>query len=399
MDCLIELYDHEQLNNLVDILAFRPKKVVFLYDKRETRYEDIHAIENACKLKLPGLRMEAVTMNTLSLDDISNACKKVIRSNPNSYMDVTGGGELSAIGAYLACRDTFTPIFKVDVVNGIFINAYGCKSMEETFSLPTLSLDTLLLAHGAALGGFGHPRPSADWFDPLLAFCRTVFHDLAGWKELCFYLQTGCTSHPLPYRPLSFSAPRELSAPGGKQATAQFSLLDKAAELGLIKKYRHKNNTVSFEFRSESIKKYLTDYGTCLELYTYITLCKADIYDDVRMSVKVDWNGMRPNPVEITNEIDVTFFSGIHPVFVSCKLSEPSSEALQELSVYKSYFGGRHSRCVLVTLAVMDPERSYSIWRAKDMGISIIDGTSIRKGTFLQELEQAIGKKRPATGE
>lgn len=399
MDCLIELYDHEQLNNLVDILAFRPKKAVFLYDKRETRYEDIHAVETACKQTLPDIRMEAVAMNTLSLDEITNTCKQVIRNNSNCYMDITGGGELSAIGAYLACRDAFTPIFKVDVVNGIFINAYGCKSMEETFSLPTLSLDTLLLAHGAALGGTGHPKPSTDWFDPLFTFCQTIFEDLSRWKDLCFYLQTGCTSHATPYRPLSFSAPSRLSAPGGKQAAAQLPLLEKAADLGLITKFSHINNMISFEFGNESIKKYLTDYGTCLELYTYITLCKAGVYDDVRMSVKVDWNGIRPHPVEITNEIDVTFFCGIHPVFLSCKLSEPSSEALQELSVYKSYFGGRHSRCILVTLAVMNPQCSYSLWRAKEMGISVIDGTSIQKGTFLQDLERAIGNKRAAAKE
>lgn len=177
---------------------------------------------------------------------------------------------------------------------------------------------------------------------------------------------------------------------------AVLPLLELAASLGLISQYRCKHGTVTFSFLSEEVKKYLTDYGTCLELFTYISLSRAGCFDDVRMSVKVDWNGKRSIPVEVTNEIDVTFFSGIHPVFVSCKLSEPSSEALQELSVYKSYFGGRHSRCVLVTLATMDAQRSYPVWRAKEMGISIIDGTSIRKGTFVKDLCAAIGAEKRA---
>ena len=108
------------------------------------------------------------------------------------------------------------------------------------------------------------------------------------------------------------------------------------------------------------------------------------------MSVKIDWNGQRKIPVEVTNEIDVTCFYGIHPVFISCKLSEPSSEALQELSIYKSYFGGRHSRCILVTLANLNPERSYPVWRAKEMGIHLIDGNSIRRGTFIKDILKAL---------
>ena len=167
MDCLIELYDHDQLNNLVDILAFRPKKVVFIFDKRETRSQDLQAIKLACRKVLPNIRIEAVPITPVSLEEITRTCKQVIHQNPDCYMDVTGGGELNAIGAYLACRSTFTPIFKVDMINGIFINVYGCKSMEDRFSFPTLSMDVLLLAHGAVHGGHGHTQPSDSWFDPL----------------------------------------------------------------------------------------------------------------------------------------------------------------------------------------------------------------------------------------
>ena len=94
--------------------------------------------------------------------------------------------------------------------------------------------------------------------------------------------------------------------------------------------------------------------------------------------------------VEITNEIDVTLFCGIHPVFISCKLSEPSSEALQELSVYRSYFGGRHSRCILVTLAAIHKDRSYVFARAKEMGITLLDGSVIRSGKLAEAVQQAV---------
>ena len=363
MDCLIELYDHDQLNNLVDILAFRPKKVVFIFDKRETRSQDLQAIKLACRKVLPNIRIEAVPITPVSLEEITRTCKQVIHQNPDCYMDVTGGGELNAIGAYLACRSTFTPIFKVDMINGIFINVYGCKSMEDRFSFPTLSMDVLLLAHGAVHGGHGHTQPSDSWFDPLFRFCQEIF---------------------------------QIPVSNGSYANGDKSFFHLASQLELISDYQQEKHWISFTFSNSSIRHYLTDYGTCLELYTYISLSRSNAFHDVQMSVKIDWNGERKIPVEVTNEIDVTCFYGIHPVFISCKLSEPSSEALQELSIYRSYFGGRHSRCVLVTLSSLDPDRSYSVWRAKEMGIHLIDGNSIRRGTLVKDMIKALKDSKTA---
>lgn len=395
MDCLIELYDHDQLNNLVDILAFRPKKVVFVFDKRETRNEDLQAIRLACKKVLPSLKIDAVPVNPISLDEIARTCKQVIHQNPNCYMDVTGGGELNAIAAYLACRSTFTPIFKVDIINGIFINIYGCKSMEDHFSFPKLSMDVLLLAHGAIHGGHGHAQPDDLWFDPLLRFCQQIFQDLSGWKDFCFYLQTGCSAYPSS-SPLFFSAPAQIPVSNGNLVSGDKSFFHLASKLQLISNYKQEKRWISFSFSNSSIRHYLTDYGTCLEIYTYISLSRCSAFHDVQMSMKIDWNGERKIPVEVTNEIDVTCFYGIHPVFISCKLSEPSSEALQELSIYRSYFGGRHSRCILVTLAALNPDRSYCVWRAKEMGIHLIDGTSIRRGALVKDMIKVLKENKTA---
>ena len=135
----------------------------------------------------------------------------------------------------------------------------------------------------------------------------------------------------------------------------------------------------------------MTDFGTWLELYTYLSLKREKIFDDVRLSVRVYWNVDNQTLNDVTNEIDVTFFSGMRPVFVSCKLSEPSSEALQELSVYPNYFGGRYSRCILVTLGTIKKEKSYIFRRARDMKIDLIDGKSIKNGEFINTIKKVLG--------
>lgn len=393
MDCLIEFFDHDQLNNLADVFSFHPQKVVFLYDNRNDP-RSLRAVAGACRAKFPSMAVETVAMDCSSLEHVVRQCKKLIHRNPGCYVDVTGGGELSAIGAYVACVDTFTPIFRVDLNRGRLVAIYGCKSLESTFRLPKLNLDSLLFAHGAAPGGSGHPTPPGELYQPLLDYCRAVFRDLSAWRDLCFYLQTGGAK--MQGSSLVFSAPLRFTAANGRRAEVQRPLLERAGALGLIKNLCWGRESVSFSYQSDTVKKYMTDYGTWLELFTFLSLKTCSQFYDVRLSVKVDWNGLRREALEVTNEIDVTLFCGIHPVFISCKLSEPNAEALQELSVYASYFGGRYSRCVLVTLGEVDRKKSYLYWRAREMGITVVDREPLLNGE-LPGIVQRVAEMLPGS--
>jgi hypothetical protein len=110
----------------------------------------------------------------------------------------------------------------------------------------------------------------------------------------------------------------------------------------------------------------------------------------VRLSLKINWDDPKKVFPVIANEIDVTFFSGIQPVFLSCKLSEPSPEALYEMSVYSTFFGGMHSNGILVTLSDFSAAQSNIAKRAQNMGISIIGASTIRTGHFMDALQKAV---------
>ncbi len=390
MDCLVEIYDREQINNILVVLSFRPRKVVIMYDKNDVDINELTLIEKACKLKIKNIVFEYAQIDCESIDCVSNACKKIIHDNPNCYFDITGGSEMSAIGAYLACTSTFTPIFKLDLPKCRLINIYGCKYLEKIFSVPKLSMDVLFASHGASISGYAHPTPTADLDKNILKFCDVVFNDIQGWKDICFYLQMGVSHYNIEYNPMLFVAPKRISVPNGSIQVDDTKFLDIAQELGFITGLHTKNKKISFSFKNSTIKKYMTDFGTWLELYTYLSLKKEKIFDDVRLSVRMYWNVENQTLNDVTNEIDVTFFSGIHPVFVSCKLSEPTSEALQELSVYPNYFGGRYSRCILVTLGTIKKERSYIFRRARDMKIDLIDGKSIKNGEFINKIKEVL---------
>ena len=390
MKCLVKIYDTEQVNNLISILCFRPQKVIFMYDKRYTNMEDLNAIENACIAHVPDISFEFTSIDTQSLDDIQNKCKKIIRTNKECIFDITGGEELSVIGAYLACVKGFIPVFKLDIDLCKFINVYGCNALSETFHMPALNLETILLSKGATLNSCLHPTPKDTQFDALLSFCSIVFDNIALWKELCTYIQNGTKAIGSHNKTLKFNHGRNLSDAKLKLTNESGHLLVYAQKLNLISDLEINADSVKFTFNSENIKKYMTDFGSWLEVYSYIILRQSELFQDVKMSVRIGWDGEHGVYSDVINEIDVTFFSGIIPVFVSCKLSDPNTEALQELSVYPNYFGGRRSKCILVTMGNVRTDKPQILRRAHEMGIHIIDKNDIKSGKFIDKVKGVL---------
>lgn len=390
MDCLITLYNDEQMYNLIVIFSFMPKKVILLYDKNYTDNKNMENLKSACKSKIHNIEFECVNFDSSNIDKVVNTCTWIIHRNTNCYFDITGASELGVIGAYLACKKTFTPIFKIQLPENKLINIYGCHSLEKNFKYPKLTIDTVFAARGAFLSGNNHPTPPRHLFNSILNFCNEVFKDIDAWKDLCYYLQTGRAKFPQAGRPNFFEAPKRINISKSNVTFSGEALLRKAEKLNLIHQLNLNNQKVSFYFKNDTIKRYMTDFGVWLELYCFIKLEQCDLFHDVRLSVKIDWNKSENNLIEIVNEIDVTFFYKTRPCFLSCKLSEPSSDALQELSVYPFYFGGKNSKSILTVLSNVNRGNSYLYKRAKSMQISMIDGNDIKNNKFIDAIKKAL---------
>lgn len=393
MECLVILYTHEQVDNLLPIFAFKPKNVVILYDYKYTPVKNLEYIKKVCTARFPSMVVEYRGYNGLSIENITKICASVIHKKSSCFFDITGAGEFGAIGAYQACRKTFTPIFKLDVIGEKLINVYGCKSLEKVFTMPKLNIENIFALHGANITGYNHASPSSDIFDNLLTFCKAVFDNVELWKKMCLYLQTGNTNFSQGYNNLFFNAPQHISKGHINVSLTDFKLLELAQKLKLIYKLNTSENKISFFYRDKKVKSYLSDFGIWLELFCYINLKREKDFHDVRMSVKFEWNNNKNKFMEITNEIDLTFFYGTHPYFISCKLSEPSADALRELSMYPSYFGGINSKTALVFVSKVNKKRSYTYTRAHDMGIFVVDGATIKRDLFIDEIKRSLKAK------
>ncbi len=389
MLCLVKIMDKQRLNNILSAFFFKPKKIIFLHDKRYSNKSDISGIKNVLKLKLPSSTVEFVEYDSRNIDSIIRTCTGVTHKNPICYFDITGAGEFSAIGAYLACQKTFTPIFKLDIYSQKLINVYGCNSLEHMYKMPEITIDTVFTLNNASVIGHQRIEPEKEMFTNILDYCRCIFNNIESWKKLCFFLQTACAREGNETAYNFFLSKKTILSQNEKIIFSEGELLKSAERLKLITHLNLEGDTVSFYFKDEKIKKYMTDFGVWLELFCYISLRNCKDFHDVRMSTKINWEPKRTYFMEITNEIDVTFMAGIRPYFISCKLSEPASDALQEISVYPSYFGGEDSKCALVVLETINKEKSYIYKRAHDMGICIIDGKDIKNGKFIEYIKNS----------
>ena len=128
------------------------------------------------------------------------------------------------------------------------------------------------------------------------------------------------------------------------------------------------------------------DVGSVLELYIYKACLDTGMFNDVRTSAVVDWNGDdRDNAV--SNELDVMCTRGITPVFISCKTCMIRTEALNELAVLRDRFGGEIARAAIVTPA---PAGASARNRAAELNIRIIDLNDLAEGNIGESIRSLM---------
>ena len=391
MDCLIQIYSEDKISNLLSILVFRPRKVVVLYSGNFNQLKEIELLAGACLRKIPDLKFEYKHFENTNVDKVVKVFSEIIHKNPNCYLNITGASELGAIGAYLSCVKNFVPIFKLKISENKFINIKGLNSLDNREIPNILTMEPLLLANGAIINLSLHPSPRECMYDEILDFCPVIFKNIEDWKKLCYYIQTGLNHYPQTTNINVFWAPKEIKNTKKETIFCSEYILKKATELKLINNLDICDDTVSFDFKNDLYRKYFADFGSWLEIYCFIKLSQSKIFRDVRLSLKIGWIKQTFGFEGIVNEIDICFFYKNTPCFLSCKIAEPTVVSLEELSMYSTYFGGKYSKVILVTLSKIEKSESKLYKRADSMGILLIDGKDLESDNFLELIEKNLG--------
>ncbi len=379
MQTLIELYDERPLENVLGVEMFRPERVVYVcsasnmpgrYIQQKLREYFLHR----------GLEPELVFLrcNVYQTEAILQVLRSVVENYPDCGMDITGGTDAVLFAAGLLAAQAQLPVVTYSRRKNCFYNIINAPfdadlPCEVRYNVE----DCFLMAGGSMRTGRVDNRVLENYLGDIDPFFELFLCHRREWVKIVTFIQR--VSQCPPEGPIRLQVNGAYTVKGERSARieAPEEALRGLERIGFIKDLDIKmDQSVSFCFRDAQIRAWLRDVGSVLELYVYKACLHSELFQDVRTSTIVDWEGEnRANAV--SNELDVMCTRGVTPVFISCKTCDVKTEALNELAVLRDRFGGSMAKAAIVTA-----ERGGASMRnrASELGIMVIDLNDLATG-------------------
>ena len=373
METLIELYDERPLENVLGVEMFRPERVVYVCPGSVAADERI-------KQKLReyfrhrGHHLELIFYKASMFDTGAMLAlfRKITSRYPDCAIDITGGTDAVLFAAGLLCADENVPVFTYSRRKNCFYNIMNAPFAADVPCNVRYSVEDCFLMAGGSMreGRFNNSR-LAQYLPVVDPFFSVFLAHRRHWNKVVNYIQRLSPSAPDGSHSLQAEGSYVVKGEQGSRIAAPEDALRALERIGLISQLAiAPEERVSFRFRDESVRFWLRDVGSVLELYVYKACLESGLFQDVITSAVVDWDSSDGDRNGVTNELDVMCTRGITPVFISCKTSEVRTEALNELAVLRDRFGGQIARAAIVTsesggIAMRN--------RAAELGIAVID--------------------------
>ncbi len=385
MRTLILYYDKDILKNIVAPLTLRPDKIIYLYDSGIRDMTPFRSLAACFRPHMPHLVMEQYPVNASSMEKIySQTCQVIDRIIGEGYLEVTGGSELMILAGYRAGCEKGIHVIHTDLVHDCITNLVTNEVIAKT---ETLSLADFIHAKGACFIGESHNPPESDRYTSIQKMARYLFSHLQEWKNTCSYLQTVAARY-LPNE-VFMESKQQIYMKNGKKICPDKEILKEFQRLGFLKNLVMDGERLHFSYCSINDRQYCTNYGVWLELYVYIAAQQSGVFEDVQLGTMIDWNAY--DGVSVAgNEIDVILMDDSMPVFISCKLREADTAALNELLIVKKRVGGWFSKGVMVTFSKAKSQDSGTYKRAQELGLMLLDASDIMAEDFGSRLVKTI---------
>lgn len=384
MSVEIQFYDKDVIKNILGPISMKPEKIILFYDSGLKDKTCFLSLEKCYKRHIPGIIIETIPVNIMDVNSMFSKIREKALQNENSYIELSGGSELMIIAGYKAAVSAEIPAVYTDPISESIINIDTGEIIKRT---EILSLIDFIESKGAGFLGNSKMEPEEKDFDRILKMARYLFKNLESWKRTCSYLQTAAAGTDP--NDLFISLKIKMLNRNGKHVQADKKVLEEFMRNGFIEDLNFTNERVKFKFTSSVSKQYMINFGVWLELYVYIEAVKTGEFDDVRLGALIDWN-IYDGVDAPGNEFDVVVSDRSIPVFISCKLREANTAALNELVVAKKRFGGWFSKTVIVEFGYNKENITGTYKRAEELGIEMLDKKDVLSSNFGERLVKAI---------
>lgn len=383
MSTLVELYDERPIENVLSTEMFRPAQTILMipyefkdddaYQQKLQQYMKFRKIKNAYSF---------VVANMYDPEEVYEKLERIIQTYDDVTIDITGGTDAALFATGKICSKYDVAVITYSRRKNRFFSIQNADFADGKLCTVQYDVESFLrMAGGAMREGRVDNSILNHYFAQIEEFFQVYLKFRRQWLRTITYIQHASQPPANKEPTLYASGSRVIRTEQGKVSPSD-DLLKAFEKIQFIHRLHLGENEISFEFHDYQIRTWLRDIGSVLELYVYKACVDAKIFQDVRCSVVVDWEGDGEQN-NVTNEIDVMCARNVMPFFISCKTNQVKTEALNELSVIRDRFGGQMAYAAIVTTtkgsAIMKR-------RAMELKIHVIDLDILTKG----ELSQAL---------
>ena len=349
---LIELYDTYTIEkNVYQAFVSNCDEILFLSLKKISE-EDRLSLKQFIMEQVPNIKK--VHFRQFNLDHVWKELDLFIDKFSSVTIDVFGGDSLLAIILFQYGLEKQLQIVSMDVEKGKQYTWGKKKWKANHLTIPSLSIEQLIALRGGKLLKSRRPQHKAKQNDAI--------ENPEKWYQVTQYFALAKTG--------DFHAETaKVLESNGKTYSYPSTLIPLFIEANLLKIEEETSDSVSYSFPSSEAQLLCRTKGHILELYIYLLALESEYFDECMIGAEIDWNGIFPEVDNVQNEIDVVLRKDYSVVFISCKMTDLSVEAINELEVYANHFAGDNCLKLIVCSGRINPVFSN---RCQEYGVSII---------------------------
>lgn len=377
---LVELFDHHTIEkNVYQTFICDCDEVLFLSLKKITEEE---------RLSLKHFLLDQVShvkqvhFRQISLDKITDDLNLFLTNYDSVTLDVFGGDSILAIFLYQYGLEKQLPIVAIDIEQGKQFKWKMGKVEKEELVIPDLTIEQLMALRGGKLIKSKQPKYSPKQITTIKKLANYAILNPEEWYQITQFFALAKT--------IDFHAETvKVLESNGKRYSYPESMISLLTEANLIHIDAESSEHISYTFSSSEAQLLCRTKGHILELYLYLLAIESEYFDECMIGAEIDWNGIFPEVDNVQNEIDVVLRKGQSIIFISCKMTDLSVEAINELEVYANHFAGETCLKLIVCSGKINPVYNH---RCQEYGVLVIKQDQI--SNLIPMLQKYIKKHK-----
>ena len=377
---LVELFDHHTIEkNVYQTFICDCDEVLFLSLKKITEDERL-ALKHFLLDQVSHVKQ--VHFRQISLDKITDDLNLFLTNYDSVTLDVFGGDSILAIFMYQYALDRKIQLLAMDVDHGLQYDWKLGKLEKKNLVVPTLSIQQLIALRGGKLLKSKQPFHTPKQIAAIKKLANFALTNPEEWLKVTQFFASARTSN------LHSETGKELEN-NGKRYSYPKSIISLLTDADLLHIEEETSKQVSYTFSTPEAQLLCRSKGHILELYLYLLALESEYFDECMIGAEIDWNGIFPEADNVQNEIDVVLRKGRSIVFISCKMTDLSVEAINELELYATHFAGESCLKLIVCSGKINP---VYINRCHEYGVLVIKNDQI--SNIIPMLEKKLKRKR-----